>query len=344
MTSIDISDVLVRLERLLHAQLPDAEKVTVTEGEQITGGFSAVTIKAKASIDGVTQKFVVRRDPPPGQRANTFDREREWAILRALTGVVSVPLPATRFYDDGTYFDSPTIVVDFVEGEPLLRTLQSASDEFADRAADDFADLIAMVHDTNVAALPADFGHPGSWDDHIDASIEGWRRAEEALPARDPFFRFVASWLDKHRPPPVPLCLDHGDIQAGNILVTPDADFVVVDWECAHIGDPREDLGWSWMMEALAPPAIVGRNIEAFCARYRKRTGLSEDQINPATLAYGALLGFGRMVGSSCGTISAAAEGNNRSIITAYSATSFPGIHSRWLSMIKISEEWQARR
>jgi len=36
----------------------------------------------------------------------------------------------------------------------------------------------------------------------------------------------------------------HGDFRLGNLIVGPDGVRAVLDWELAHLGDPREDLGW----------------------------------------------------------------------------------------------------
>jgi aminoglycoside phosphotransferase (APT) family kinase protein len=38
--------------------------------------------------------------------------------------------------------------------------------------------------------------------------------------------------------------LVHGDFRNGNLMVNEDGLAAVLDWELAHQGDPREDLGW----------------------------------------------------------------------------------------------------
>ena len=65
---------------------------------------------------------------------------------------------------------------------------------------------------------------------------------------------------------------------------------VIVDWELAHIGDPREDLGWCMMASVTQPPDVVGADEEAFYQRYREISGLNEEQVNPATTDYFLLL------------------------------------------------------
>ncbi len=63
----------------------------------------------------------------------------------------------------------------------------------------------------------------------------------EARPALEVAFR----WLDAHRPAVVRPALVHGDFRHGNLLVAPEGLTAVLDWELAHVGDPREDLGWA---------------------------------------------------------------------------------------------------
>ena len=88
----------------------------------------------------------------------------------------------------------------------------------------------------------------------------------------------------------MPLGLVHGDFQVANVLLGNDGNDVLVDWELAHIGDPREDLGWCMMASVTQPPDVVGADEEAFYARYREISGLSEEQVNPTTTDYFLLL------------------------------------------------------
>jgi aminoglycoside phosphotransferase (APT) family kinase protein len=39
----------------------------------------------------------------------------------------------------------------------------------------------------------------------------------------------------------------HGDFKANNLLITPDGELTVIDWELAHPGDPLEDLAWTML-------------------------------------------------------------------------------------------------
>jgi hypothetical protein len=52
------------------------------------------------------------------------------------------------------------------------------------------------------------------------------------------------AWLTAHQPDPVAEAVVHGDFRNGNLIVAESGLAAVIDWELAHIGDPREDLGW----------------------------------------------------------------------------------------------------
>jgi aminoglycoside phosphotransferase (APT) family kinase protein len=70
----------------------------------------------------------------------------------------------------------------------------------------------------------------------------------------------------------------HGDFRIGNLVVGPRGLVGVLDWEFAHVGDPREDLAWpmvrAWRFgrEQLRLGGIA--HPETFLEAYAERTGL----------------------------------------------------------------------
>ena len=66
------------------------------------------------------------------------------------------------------------------------------------------------------------------------------------------------------------------------MLVDDDGHLVLLDWELAQIGDPREDLGYFKAVAQAAPPDLT--EADEFCARYRELTGFDESQVNPAVV------------------------------------------------------------
>ena len=65
---------------------------------------------------------------------------------------------------------------------------------------------------------------------------------------------------------------------------------LVIDWEFAHIGDPREDLGY--YTQIPLEPNVYWADPERFLRRYRAATGLTEDQVNPQVVEYFLIIGM----------------------------------------------------
>jgi aminoglycoside phosphotransferase (APT) family kinase protein len=66
----------------------------------------------------------------------------------------------------------------------------------------------------------------------------------------------------------------HGDLRVGNFLAVDGRVTALLDWEMAHLGDPLEDLAWTyrslWSPERQLPYAD-------FLARYEARSGRAVD-------------------------------------------------------------------
>lgn len=59
-----------------------------------------------------------------------------------------------------------------------------------------------------------------------------------------PVFELAMAWLKQNQPEPVETVLVHGDFRLGNLIVDESGLAAVLDWELAHLGDPREDIAW----------------------------------------------------------------------------------------------------
>ena len=59
-----------------------------------------------------------------------------------------------------------------------------------------------------------------------------------------PVLELAFAWLKANAPAPAAPVLVHGDFRLGNLIVDGNGLAAVLDWELAHIGDPREDIAW----------------------------------------------------------------------------------------------------
>jgi aminoglycoside phosphotransferase (APT) family kinase protein len=318
-----------RLEEFLRLQ-GAGEEVAVSDLEPLMGGYSLLTTRFTVTTAAGVRTYVLRADPPRDAALTHTDRKLESELLRVLTESCKAPMPAMRWSDDGTVLGSPSIIVDFVDGPQLLGHLGQASDAEQARLALQLAEAIATVHNLGETVAPPAFPRPSSWDAYIDGFIADWRHLEASYVEREPFIRWVASWLDRHRPPPAPLTLVHGEFQTGNVMLSASGDMQIIDWEYAHVGDPRIDLGWLQQVAAFTPPDLIGIDPMGFCDRYCEATGLSPEVINPLTIAYFSILSGAKALGGLLGGIAEMAHGRNHLMTSAYLVSAMPYTHRLW--------------
>jgi aminoglycoside phosphotransferase (APT) family kinase protein len=78
----------------------------------------------------------------------------------------------------------------------------------------------------------------------------------------NPVAHAAVRWLRRRPPPPAQkLALVHGDYRTGNFLYSPEGEIkAILDWEMAHLGDPLEDLAWSFdPLWTWRQPELAGR-------------------------------------------------------------------------------------
>lgn len=329
----DASTMPDRLAAFLSERL--GTTATVVHYEAMVGGYSRLMARARVEwADGRSELVVLRGDPPPGQAMMETDRDLEWALLAALRDADAVRTPTARHYDhSGEHLGTKCIVIDHVDGQTLQALLNSDVDG-RDRARHtvDLVDTLATIHAVEPDRMAPALTAPADWDTYLGGLIDRFRLAEAAHVEADPFLRYVAAWLDANRPPPLPLRLVHGDYQPANLLVGPDGHHHVVDWELAHIGDPREDLGYYNVYAAALGPNLLMEDPEAFLARYRERTGFDEEAVNLQTVAYFSSIAAMTVFGQILAGAAAMALGNNAGIMTTYTLNALMLGHENFMA------------
>jgi aminoglycoside phosphotransferase (APT) family kinase protein len=112
-------------------------------------------------------------------------------------------------------------------------------------------EVLAAIHafDWLAAHLPHFLPAPAP-DACCFRELDTWERVLHANEIRpQPIARAAIRWLRANPPPPAQrVAVVHGDYRVGNLLYHHDGTIhAVIDWETAHLGDPIEDLAWSFM-------------------------------------------------------------------------------------------------
>ncbi len=303
------------LQRFLDIVAP-GRGASVTAVRAITGGYSRLTALADVTWgDGTSERLVLRGDPPVDSGVFQSERDPEWALLEALSRSTPAAVVTPRWYDSsGEYLGCKCFVVDYFAGTSAQDIARGAADLGDIRTL--FVRALAGVHATPLDTLPPEMERPADWDSYIDGVIEMIRRLETDLSDSVPSLRYIASKLSTRRPPPVPLTLVHGDAQPANVLVGADGQAIVIDWEFARIGDPREDIGHYRQMPI--PPNLYQTDPESFLAQYRDLTGMSVDELNQDVVEYFLILGEARLLGQMMRGTDAVAQGQSRGVMATY--------------------------
>ena len=81
-------------------------------------------------------------------------------------------------------------------------------------------------------------------------------------------------------------------------------------------------------------------NQEAFYAKYRELTGLNEEVVNPATVAYFTVLSSGPVFFNILRMTSRLSLGENMGMSVAYMTNAMPYMHSAWIASMRVAGHW----
>jgi len=314
---LDTSTMPERVARWLTAHVRPAR---VERYEIMTGGFSRVMARVDVRWeDGSTETVILRGDPPAELATLTSDRDAEWALLSGLRRLGKVPVPDVRWYvDDPEHFGSKALFVEHIPSRTLQAHLLEGLDQHA--ALLRWADMLASVATISPDDLPDAMPRPTDWHAYVDARIEAWRALADGHVEAAPIIRYLAAWMDANRPDPVPFTLVHGDPQAANVIVDDAGEWHLIDWEFSHVGDPREDLGYYNAYSSAVPPNLATLDLDRFLGRYRERTGLGEDAVNPVTFGWFTILSTLTAVEGLYGGIAGFTRGERKGTSVAFNA------------------------
>ena len=243
-----------------------------------TLGGSNVTTIFDLVEGGSRRRLVARQETYVDPVSPFLAPHEQFQLLRvAFDHGVPAPEPIFEFVDaDGL---GRGYVTAFVGGESMPKRILSDERFGNARAAltAQSADVLAKLHSIPVAEVAFLEARPDS-KDPIAAQLSRLDAYGEAHPAVE----LAVRWLHRNRPEStLPRTCVHGDYRTGNLLVDEHGLTALLDWECAHVGDGHEDLGWlclrAWRFGNIERPVGGFGSREELYRHYEEASGKKVD-------------------------------------------------------------------
>ncbi len=235
---------------------------SVSVERRIEGGLGCtMDVLATARGSKRSRRAVLRRYGPWAESEEDHPAMVEAHALQ-LAARHGVPVPELVWADHHDVFAEPTVVISYIDGEPLTRP-----DDPMDWA-EQLAEAVASIH--SVPLTRADYevievARPGSNDDGRTVP-DALARHELGEALWETILRRRSELVEEED------CFLHADFWPGNTLWSDGRLVAVVDWEQPAIGDPALDIAY-----AASDMRYVGLDQAAghFVRSYRQRSGRS---------------------------------------------------------------------
>ena len=239
----------------------------VTSMHLLPGGAS----KEAWAVESHNERLLVRRAGGGVIHEGTLSLESEFRVLEAAVEAgVKAPRPVAYLGELG---GREAFAMEFVDGETIGRRIVRDPPAALETQ---LAEELAKVHAIPPERLP--FLHSGD-------VLERFVHELDSVGDPHPSIEYGLWWLREHRPDPLPDVVSHGDFRIGNVAVSDRGLECILDWEFAHLSDPREDVGWplvrAWRFGADDRHLGGVGEVEPYLDRYAELTGreISEEEL-----------------------------------------------------------------
>jgi aminoglycoside phosphotransferase (APT) family kinase protein len=247
------------------ATVPWAAELEAALGRRIDsmrllpGGAS----KEAWAVDADGSRLLVRRAGGGVIHEATLPLEQEFQVLEAAAEAgVKVPRPIAYLGELG---GREAFAMERVEGETIGRRIVKGAPAGLEVQ---LAEELAKIHAISRERLP--FLRSGD-------VLERFEHELDLVGEPHPALEYGLWWLRGRRPLPLPDVVSHGDFRIGNVAVSERGLESLLDWEFAHLSDPREDLAWplvrAWRFGVDERRLGGVGDVEPYLERYAELTG-----------------------------------------------------------------------
>jgi aminoglycoside phosphotransferase (APT) family kinase protein len=258
-------------------------------------------------VTGETRRRLVSRQESYAAEKTPFLPSTDQFRLTRVVFENGIAAPEPVFVYDAEDGMGDGYVAAFVGGETMpKKILHSPKLALArERLVAQIASSLARLHAIDVAKA----AFLEARDDSVDP-IRAQRARLDSYGEPHPAIELALRWLERNRPSGGARRILHGDLRIGNLIIAENGLAAILDWECAHLGDPAEDLGWfcvrSWRFGQNDKPAggigtrrelldayeaAGGRHVDVEEVRYWEVFGLARWAILNVMQAHGHVFG-----------------------------------------------------
>jgi aminoglycoside phosphotransferase (APT) family kinase protein len=225
----------------------------------LPGGAS----KEAWAVEAGGERLLVRRAGGGVIHEGTLSLGNEFRVIEAAVEAgVRAPRPVAYLGELG---GREAFAMELVEGETIGRRIVR---DPPPRLETELAEELAKIHAIPPERLP--FLRSGD-------VLARFERELDSVGEPHPALEYGLWWLREHRPAPLPDVVSHGDFRLGNIVVSDRGLECVLDWEFAHLSDPREDIAWpivrAWRFGVDERPLAGIGDVAPYLERYAELTG-----------------------------------------------------------------------
>ena len=230
------------------------------------------------AVDAGGERLLVRRAAGGVIHRETLPLEQEFEVLRA-AAEAEVKVPAAVAYL-GVLGGREAFAMERVEGETIGRRIVRSPPPGLELQ---LAEELAKIHAIPPDRLP--FLRGGDVLARFESELDSVGEPHPAI-------EYGLAWLRERAPEPLPDVVVHGDFRLGNVVVSERGLEYLLDWEFAHLADPREDVAWplvrAWRFGADDLRLGGVGEVEPYLERYVELTGR---EISVDDLAWWEVLG-----------------------------------------------------